>query len=324
MSRTIEIELFASISAERPLGGAIEVATDGTHDSDGAVRIGVALARRDRVGAAFLSVVESMAFAEHEGSTPADAERLTRLAIEGREGELAAQRARTFPGERPWPYAVHVGDRVDEIVKHARHHDASLIVLGLGSHGVFARLLHRETALRVIRTAPIPVLAVPSRADAIPRSAVVAIDFTPASEDAARAALDVLGGHGTLYFAHATPRIVIPQGDSRPWGEPAATDVLGRLEAVARRLDIPAGVQVEFVSLHGEPADEVMAFAAQHHVDMIATGAHGRSAIGRLVLGSVSTKVIRSAQCAVLVAPARPAAAEEPPVSYEPMAQPIG
>ena len=322
MSRTIEIELFASISAGKPLGGSIAVATDGTHDSDGAVRLGVELARRDGVAVALLSVVEPLPFADYEGSTAVDTERLTRLTIEEREGELAAQRARTFPTDRPWPHAIHVGNRVDEIVKHAEHHNASLIVLGIGSHGVFARLLHRETALRVIRTAAIPVLAVPSCASEVPRSAVVAIDFTPASEDAARAALDVLGGRGTLYFAHARPRIVIPQGDSRAWGEPA--DVLGRLEAMARRLDIPDGVTVEFVSLHGEPADELVAFAEQQHADMIATGAHGRSAIGRLVLGSVSTKVVRSAPCAVLVAPARPVAAEERPVAYEPAAQPIG
>ncbi|HEX5073915.1 MAG TPA: universal stress protein [Gemmatimonadaceae bacterium] len=303
MSRTIDIELVASVSAGDPLGGAIAVATDGTHDSDGAVRLGMELARRDGLAVALLSVVETMPFADDEGGTAADTERLTRLAIEEREGELAAQRARTFPSDRPWPHAIHVGNRVDEIVKHAAHHDASLIVLGLGSHGVFARLLHRETALRVIRTASIPVLAVPSGAVEVPRSAVVGIDFTPASVDAARAALAVLGGHGTLYFAHATPRIVIPHGESRPWGEPRVVEVLGRLEAVARSLDIPAAVQVEFVSLHGEPADELVAFAEQQHADMIVTGAHGRSAIGRLMLGSVSTKVVRSARCAVLVAP---------------------
>jgi nucleotide-binding universal stress UspA family protein len=324
VSRTTEIELVASISAEGPLGGAIAVATDGTHDSDGAVRVGAALARRHGAAAAFLSVIEPMPFAEHEGSTPRDAERLTRLAIEGREGELAAQRSRTISSDRPVPYAIHVGDRVDEIVNHARHHGASLIVLGLGSHGVLARLLHRETALRVIRTAAMPVLAVPGDAAEAPRSAVVGIDFTPASEDAARAALQVLGGHGTLYFAHATPRIVVPHGDSRPWGEPGVAQVLGRLEAIARRLEIPGALQVEFVSLHGEPADELVAFARQQDVDMVATGAHGRSAVGRLVLGSVSTKVVRSAHCAVLVAPARPVAAEEPSVSYEPLAQPIG
>lgn len=323
MSRTIEIELYASISTDEPLGGAIAVATDGTHDSDGAVRLGVELARRDGVAVALLSVVEPMPFADNEGGTAADTERLTRLAIEDRKGELGAQRTRTFPTDRPWPHAIHVGNRVEEIVKHADHHGASLIVLGLGSHGVFARLLHRETALRVIRTAPIPVLAVPSGAVEVPRSAVVAIDFTPASEDAARAALKVLGGRGTLYFGHATPRIVIPQGDSRPWGEPRVADVLGRLEAMARRLDIPSDVTVEFVSLHGEPADELVAFAEQQHADMIATGAHGRSAIGRLVLGSVSTNVVRSAPCAVLVAPARPAAPGAFDV-YEPPAQPIG
>ena len=61
MSRTLEIELFASISTGTPLGGAIAVATDGTHDSDGAVRLGVALAQRDGIDAAFISVVESSA-----------------------------------------------------------------------------------------------------------------------------------------------------------------------------------------------------------------------------------------------------------------------
>ncbi len=324
MSRTLEIELFASISTESPLRGAIVVATDGTHDSDGAVRLGVALAARARVDAAFLSVIEPPVFEEDDGGTPADAERLTRLAIEAREGELAAQRARTCPDHDPWSYAIHVGHRVDEIVAHAPRHDASLITLGLGSHGVLARLLHRETALRVIRAASTPVLAVPSDATELPRSAVVAIDFSAASEDAARAALMLLGDRGTLYLAHVTPRIAIPQGDSRPWGEPAATEVLRRLEAVARRLNPPGGVQIELVSLHGEPADEVMAFAEQHHIDAIATGAHGRSAIGRLVLGSVSTKVVRSARCAVLVTPARRVETEEVGVSYEPEAQPIG
>ena len=324
MSRTIEVELFASISTESELGGAIIVATDGTHDADGAVRVGTELSRRDGVNAALISVVEPLAFAEHDGSSPADAERLTRLAIEAREGELAAQRNRTHPECQPSPYAIHVGNRVDEIVRFAQHHGASLIVMGLGSHGVIARLLHRETALRVARAASTPVLAVPPDACGVPRSALAAIDFSPSSEDAARAALDLLGDHGTLCLAHVTPRITIPQGDSRPWGEPAATEVLGRLEAVARRLDAPSDVQIEFASLHGEPAQEITAFAEQNRIDMIATGAHGRGAIGRLVLGSVSTKVVRTARSWVLIAPPRPVVEADKPVAFEPEAQPIG
>jgi len=323
MSRRVEVELFASISEESPLGGAIVVATDGTHDSDGAVRVGTELGRRDGVCAALISVVEPLVFAEHDGSAPADTDRLTRVAIEAREGELAAQRKRTHPGRRGWPFSVHVGSRVDEIVRFAQDHDASVIVLGLGSHGLIARLLQRETALRVARASRTPILAVPANARGLPRSAIAAIDFSPPSADAARAALELLGGDGTLYLAHVTPRIAIPQGDTRAWGEPAAAEVLGRLEAVGRRLGAEEGVQIEFVSLHGDPAQELIAFADQQKIDMIATGAHGRSLIGRFVLGSVSTKIIRSARSLVLVAPQRaePAAEAE---SFHANAQPIG
>jgi nucleotide-binding universal stress UspA family protein len=311
MSRTVEVELIAAISTESPLGGAIVVATDGTHDADGAVRVGIAIGRRDGVNAALFSVVEPFAFFDQESGSPAETERLTRLAIEAREGELTAQRTRTHPGRRSWPYAIHVGRRIDEIVSYAESQAASLIVLGLGSHGAIARLLHRETALRVIRAARTPVLAVPSDAWGVPHSAVAAIDFSPSSEDAARAAMRLLGGEGTLYITHVTPRVTIPQGDSRPWGVPAVTEVLGRLEAVARRLDPPDGVQVEFVSLCGEPAQELVAFAEQHRIDLIATGAHGRSTLGRLVLGSVSTKIIRSSQSWVLVVPNQAVGSEQ-------------
>ena len=323
MSRSIEVELVAAISEAEPLGGAIIVASDGTHDSDGAVRVGMALGRRDRVNAALLSVVEPIRFVdEHDGSSPADTERLMRLAIEAREGELSAQRHRTHPGWHTWSFAIHVGNRVDEIVTYARHNRASLIVLGLGSHGVIARLLQRETALRVSRAASTPILAVPADARGVPHTALAGIDFTPSSEDAARAAVDLVGGEGTIYLVHVTPRVPIPQG------EPAVGEVLAKLESVARRLNLPEGLQVECVSLRGDPAQELIAFAEQHRIDVIATGAHGRGALGRLVLGSVSTKVMRTAHSWVLVAPAREPVAEDVPVEqsvfFEPDAQPIG
>jgi nucleotide-binding universal stress UspA family protein len=324
MSRTIEVELVASISADSPSGGTVVVATDGTHDADGAVRVGIALSHRDGVNASLLSVVEPLRFASDEGTTPADTERLTRLAIEAREGELGAQRTRTHPGRHTWPFSIHVGNRVDEIARFAEYHGASLVVLGLGSHGVIARLCQRETALRVMRTARTPVLAVPADAWGVPHSALAAVDFTASSEDAARAALDLLGDEGTLYLAHVAPRVAIPQGDSRGWGEPVRNEVLGQLDALARRLDPPSSVKVELVSLHGEPAQELVGFARQHAIDMIATGAHGRSPIGRLVLGSVSTKVVRTARCWVLVAPAEAPVANVETELFIPDVQPIG
>ena len=50
------------------------------------------------------------------------------------------------------------------------------------------------------------------------------------------------------------------------------------------------------------PAPAVMQEAEGWHADLIVVGSHGRSAIGRLLLGSVSKQVATEAPCSVLVA----------------------
>ena len=283
--------------------GGLVVATDGTRDSDGAVRVGLALARRDGVKADMLSVVEAPSIVDLDGTPVPDLEQLVDIAVDERGVMLLAQRDRTHPGIHEWPYELAVGPRVETIVDRARASGASFILLGLGAHGLGARLSQRETALRVIRAAGLPVLALPSDAWGVPHSALVAVDFTASSEHAARAALDLLGDDGTLYIAHVTARLPIPQGDSRTWGEITKGAVVPKLEQVVQRLDPSPGMRVEYVLLHGDPAHELVGFADQMGIDMIAAGTHGRSALGRLVLGSVSTKLVRTAKCWVLVAP---------------------
>jgi nucleotide-binding universal stress UspA family protein len=52
----------------------------------------------------------------------------------------------------------------------------------------------------------------------------------------------------------------------------------------------------------GSPASAILDFAEDWQPDLIVVGSHGRSAVGRLVLGSVSQKVITEARCSVRVA----------------------
>ena len=293
----------ATVQSLTPTLRGYLVATDGTQDSDGAVRVGLALARRDGTQAELFSVVEPPPFVDLEGTPIPDVDKLVAIARDAREALLLTQRDRTHPGIHEWPCIVDVGPRVETIAGESEREAASLILLGLGAHGVGARLSFRETALRVIRTAGTPVLALPSDAWGVPHSALVAMDFTASSEHAARAALDLLGDEGTLYVAHVTPRLAIPQGDSRTWDEITSGTIIPKLEALVQRLAPPPGIRVEYVLLHGDPARELLAFADQLHIDMIAAGTHGRSTLGRLVLGSVSTKLVRTANCWVLVAP---------------------
>jgi len=62
-----------------------------------------------------------------------------------------------------------------------------------------------------------------------------------------------------------------------------------------------AGVTVSFLVWTGDPGDMIISAAEAEHADMIIVGSHGRGAVGRLFLGSVSEHVVRNAPCPVLV-----------------------
>ena len=54
--------------------------------------------------------------------------------------------------------------------------------------------------------------------------------------------------------------------------------------------------------LVGDPADALMERATNWGADLIVAGSQGRSALGRLILGSVSRKIVTEARCSVRVA----------------------
>ena len=58
-------------------------------------------------------------------------------------------------------------------------------------------------------------------------------------------------------------------------------------------------VSAEAVS--GKPADELIKKADEWNPDLLVIGSHGRSAVGRLILGSVSHKVLHEAHCSVRI-----------------------
>jgi universal stress protein A len=61
----------------------------------------------------------------------------------------------------------------------------------------------------------------------------------------------------------------------------------------------PGRVRGELLS--GEPATEIIRFLRNGRFDLVAMGTHGRKGVERLVLGSVTERVVREAPCSVLV-----------------------
>ncbi len=72
---------------------------------------------------------------------------------------------------------------------------------------------------------------------------------------------------------------------------------LDRLLAKAKT----AGVRVSGLLLDwGIPSQQIVGAAKAKRIDMIVMGTHGRGALGKAFLGSVATRVVATAPCAVL------------------------
>ncbi len=62
-----------------------------------------------------------------------------------------------------------------------------------------------------------------------------------------------------------------------------------------------AGLNVEEIITHGEPATEIVRLAHERSVDLIVISTHGRTGLQRMLFGSTAESVVRRAPCPVLV-----------------------
>ena len=79
--------------------------------------------------------------------------------------------------------------------------------------------------------------------------------------------------------------------------------------------DAGRDVSITIVGRSGEPAEEIIRYAASHSIDLIVMGTHGRTGFSRVLLGSVVERVLRGAPCPVLVAPPHAQLASGPSTS---------
>jgi nucleotide-binding universal stress UspA family protein len=68
-----------------------------------------------------------------------------------------------------------------------------------------------------------------------------------------------------------------------------------------RRVPARDDRKIEYTARIGDPGTEIAVFAKQVSADLIVMSSHGRSGLSRLLLGSVAERVLRLAECPVLV-----------------------
>jgi nucleotide-binding universal stress UspA family protein len=203
--------------------------------------------------------------------------------------------------------AAKVGRPADEIL--AAGEGADLVVVGSHGRGAIGRFFLGSVAEEVARRSPTPVLVVREGMAVSPERpierVVVAVDPTGPSRDAIRAAAALADRTGArlevIHSAYLPP--VLPYADKGALlklDAALATHLEAAPALVRNLIEKTIGKRdVKIRVLAGNPADEISRHTTPR--DVLVCGTHARTALGRLVFGSVAAKLVRQAPCPVLV-----------------------
>ncbi|MFQ5959990.1 MAG: universal stress protein [Candidatus Methylomirabilales bacterium] len=222
------------------------------------------------------------------------------------EGEVPSE----VRGSLPVEFKVRVGEPTPGIAWVARRSGADLILMATEGRTGLAHLLLGSVTEAVLRTVPIPVLALRLGQGERPLMEVQRIlwatDLSPVSEGAWRYAVTLAGVFGAeVILLHAVRPAELAAAADHPIPPPAhwVEDYLGPLE---EELDVRQQA-LEALALHarrkvvvGVPTDVIVAEAQAEQVDLIVMGTHGRTGLPHAIVGSVAEAVIRKAPCPVL------------------------
>ncbi|SDJ35940.1 universal stress protein [Natronorubrum texcoconense] len=215
--------------------------------------------------------------------------------------------SRDWTGETGSPIIeeIETGEPRDAILEAAAEHDVDAIVMGTRGRRGVGRLLLGSVTESVVRDADVPVLVVrgaPEVRRPYPiETIVVPTDGSAHADVALERALTVAAHHDAtvhlLSIVDVTPAGIEDQNDLR----------LDRLERYARRVveegverAADLGVETEVTVTYGSTHQKIRTYTDAVDADLLVMGTHGRSGLDRLLLGSVTERVLRTATTPVL------------------------
>jgi nucleotide-binding universal stress UspA family protein len=260
------------------------LATDGSKFSEGAIREVINLAKICSSKIYAVSVVEInpefMAQApqlveKYEKETRQHLESVkSRASKEGLDCEVIVHE-----GEEPYQYII------DEAAKK----QAEMIIMGRYGRTGLKRLLMGSVTARVIGHSPCKVMVIPETAKVSYKNILIATDGSKYSDAAALEAISIAKRCGSDLIA-----ISVATKDKNL---PSAKKSVEKISRIAEK----EGLKAKTLTLRGIPYNVIVETAGKKNADIIVVGSHGRTGLDRLLMGSVTERVIGHANCAVLV-----------------------
>ena len=125
-------------------------------------------------------------------------------------------------------------------------------------------------------------------------------DFSERSQNAFRLACSLArdyGGHLIVLHVVPTPLAVYMEGVVAGPTEGFQEEVQAQLCELKPEFN---DVLPEYRTVEGDAIHEILRFAEDNSCDLIVMGTHGRTGLGRFLMGSVAEGVVRKAGCPVL------------------------
>ncbi|WP_137289160.1 universal stress protein [Natronorubrum halophilum] len=265
----------------------ILVPTDGSGPANAALEYAGDIAAVEQVTVHVLYVTEP-------GTDPADAA-----------DQLADGRDWVGESETSVVDGIETGEPAEAILEYAATHDVDAIVMGTRGRSGVGRLLLGSVTETVVRDADVPVLVVRGAAGVrrpYPlETIVIPTDGSTYADAALERALMVARHHDATVH-------VLSVVDVTPAGIEEHNDLtIDRLQQYARRVVDEgvaaaenAGVNAESAIRHGSTHRMIRTYVDDADADLLVMGTHGRSGLDRLLLGSVTERVLRTATTPVL------------------------
>jgi nucleotide-binding universal stress UspA family protein len=207
---------------------------------------------------------------------------------------------------------VRYGKAFNEIARLARAREVDVIIMATHGYTGLKRILLGSTTERVVRHAPCPVLTIPSRPKAelhrSPgmrlRKIIVPIDFSQTSAQAlpyAAALAETFTAEIILLHVIEPMSIPVDSGYMPPQIQPEDKNVAQQHLLDLSREVFEDNVRVRVLVRKGLPFRETTEAAKSLDADMIVLTTHGYTGLAHVLLGSTAERVVRHADCAVLV-----------------------
>jgi nucleotide-binding universal stress UspA family protein len=193
------------------------------------------------------------------------------------------------------------------ILQRAHEVSADLIVLGPHRPRAVADRVLGSTVDRVIRTSEVPCLIVRAPLSLPLRRILVATDLSEGASRALDVALvwgaalrlpTVQGGGTELHVLHLVAR------GTQEGRAAAERELQAQVDAALESTGVGSLLTIRIDLREGESAaGEILRIAEAEQSDLLVIGTHGRSSLGRALIGSVSSSVTRQAEVPVLLVP---------------------